>query len=76
MSTPKSLRLDRDIEKDVEQYLKKNKSIRFPQLVNLALRRFMSEKQTIVLEPASDEEAMQTAKAAFDEHRDAMDRLK
>jgi len=36
----------------------------------------MSEKQTIVLEPASDEETMKAAKAAFDEHRDAMDRLK
>jgi len=76
MSVPTSIRLEKGIEKQVEQYLTKNASLKFPQLVNMALKQFMSEPRTITLEPAATDEVMATAKQAFKKHKDAMDRLK
>ena len=76
MSLPTSVRLEKNVQKQVEVYLKKNAPLKFPQLVNMAILEFISQPRTITLEPASMEEVMSAAKQAFKKHKDAMDRLK
>jgi hypothetical protein len=75
MGAPKSVRFDDELEKKVEKYLESN-GIKFAQLVNLAVAKFISEPQTIQLAPVKSEEFMATARKAFGKHKNAMDKLK
>lgn len=75
MGLPKTVRLDNDLEKKVERYLKSN-DIKFPQLINLAIEKFISEPQTIQLVPVKTADFMKVAEKAFKKHKDAMDKLK
>ncbi len=50
MGLPQTVRFDDDLEKRVKKYLVQNK-IKFPQLVRLALEKFISEPQTLTFMP-------------------------
>jgi len=75
MAMPKSVRLDDELEIQVEDYLKKNK-IKLSQLINMSVRKFIAEPQTITLIPANTEEVLKDAESVYQEHQDAMDKLK
>lgn len=75
MGIPKTVRFDDELEKKVEQYLESN-GIKFAQMVNMAVAKFITEPQTIQLAPVKTEDFMATAKKAFKKHKNAMDKLK
>lgn len=75
MGVPKTIRFEPKLETKVRQYLKKNK-IKFSQLVNMAVDKFISEPQTITLVPAETKNFMETVDEVYEEHKHAMDKLK
>lgn len=75
MGLPKTIRFDDDLEKKVEEYLEAN-GIKFVQLVNMAVAKFITEPQTIQLAPVDTNDFMATAQKAFKKHKDTMDKLK
>ena len=75
MGLPKSIRLDDELEKEIETYMNQNE-IRFPQLVTLALKKFISEPHTIELRPVDDKKWSETLEKSFKKHKNAMDKLK
>ena len=74
-SKPKSIRLDEDLDKAVEQWTALNK-MDFSKLVEMALKEFIFSKQTIELEPVSMDEAMAAADRVMVRHKRAIDELK
>lgn len=75
MGLPKTVRFEQDLEKKVEQYMDAN-GIKFAQLVNMAVEKFISEPQTIKLIPVSTADFEKAAHKAFKKHKNAMDKLK
>jgi antitoxin component of RelBE/YafQ-DinJ toxin-antitoxin module len=75
MGLPKTIRLDDELESEIENYINQN-DIKFPQLVNLALRKFISERQTIELRPVDDKKWSESVERSFKTHKKAMDKLK
>ena len=75
MGIPKTVRLKDEIAEKVEAYLRRN-ALSFPDLVNLAVEKFISEPQTIELVPVNDDDFLKEAKKVFKKHKHAMDRLK
>jgi hypothetical protein len=75
MGLPKTVRFDEELEQKVEQYLESN-GVKFSQLVNMAVEKFISEPQTIHLAPVKKEAFTEQAKKAFKKHKGAMDKLK
>ncbi len=75
MGLPKTVRLEEELEEKLEKYLEAN-GIKFSQLVNLAVSKFISEPQTIQLAPVATDEFMKVASKAFQKHKKAMDKLK
>ena len=75
MGLPKTVRFDEELEHTVEEYLEAN-GVKFSQLVNMAVSKFISEPQTIHLAPVRKEAFTDQAKKAFKKHKDAMDKLK
>ncbi len=64
-----------DLEHKVEEYLEAN-GVKFSQLVNMAVAKFISEPQTIHLAPVNTKAFAVQAKKAFKKHKDTMDKLK
>ncbi len=75
MGLPRTIRIDDELESELQAYLKKNR-MKFPQLVKLALKKFISEPQTITFEPVDKDEFLNVAEKAYKKHEKAMDRLK
>ena len=75
MGLPKTIRLDDEIESKVEEYLDKN-GIKFSQLINNAVEKYISEPQTIELVPIEASKWEKTVGKAFKKHKHAMDKLK
>jgi hypothetical protein len=75
MGLPKTVRFEDELEQKVEEYLDAN-GVKFSQLVNLAVAKFISEPQTIQLAPVKTEAFLDHAKKAFKKHKNAMDKLK
>ena len=75
MGLPKTVRFDDELETKVEKYLDKN-DIKFAQLVNIAVEKFISEPQYIELQPIEDKKWETTIKKSLKKHRGAMDKLK
>ena len=75
MGIPKTVRFDDDVEKQLEKYLEAN-GIKFSQLVNLAVKKFISEPQAIQLAPVDTKDFLSAASKAFKKHKNAMDKLK
>jgi hypothetical protein len=75
MGIPKSIRLDAELEIEVESYMNQNK-IKFPQLINMALQKFISESHTIQLHPVDNKKWSDSVEQSFKKHKKAMDKLK
>lgn len=75
MGLPKTVRFDDELEKKMEEYLEAN-GLKFSQLINMAVAKFISEPQTIQLAPVETKDFMEAATKAFKKHRNAMDKLK
>ena len=75
MGLPNTVRFEDELEEKVEKYLEAN-GLKFSQLVNLAVSKFISEPQTIQLAPVDQKEFLATASKAFKKHKNAMDKLK
>ena len=75
MSLPKSVRFDDELETLVEEYLKQN-NIKFAQLIQLAIVKFISEQQSIELKPIASKKWKNATEKAYQKHKDAMDKLK
>jgi len=75
MGLPKTVRFDNELEQKVEEYLEAN-GIKFAQLVNMAVEKFITEPQTITLAPVDTKEFLSVAKKGFKKHKNAMDKLK
>jgi len=63
------------LEEKVEKYLEAN-GIKFAQLVNMAVSKFISKPQTIQLAPVVTKDFLVTAQKASKKHKNAMDKLK
>lgn len=75
MGLPKSVRFEDELEQKVEKYLEAN-GLKFAQLVNLAVAKFISEPQSIQLAPVDSKDFLVSATKAFKKHKKAMDKLK
>lgn len=75
MGLPKTVRFEDALETKVEKYIEAN-GIKFSQLVNMAVTKFISEPQSIELSPVNTDEFMKTATKAFGKHKNAMEKLK
>ena len=75
MGLPKTIRFDDTLEQKIETYIQKNR-IKFSQLINMAVAKFISEPQSIDLVPVVTKDFMESAKKAFRKHKNAMDKLK
>lgn len=75
MGLPKTVRFEEALEEKVKKYLDAN-GIKFSQLVNMAVSKFISEPQTIQLALVNTVEFMKSATKAFTKHKNAMDKLK
>ena len=75
MGLPKTVRFEETLERKVEEYLEKN-HIKFAQLINMAVEKFISEPQSIELAPIDSKKWEQTVTKAFKKHKHAMDKLK
>lgn len=64
MGLPKTVRLEEELEHKVEEYLEAN-GVKFSQLMNMAVAKFISEPQTIHLSPVKTEAFSEQAKKAF-----------
>lgn len=74
-----SIRLDKDLESNVTQWLAQNPGIHFSRLINLAVRRFITEPQTlkpITLVTAKTTPVKQSMKKMVKQHQDMLDKLK
>ena len=75
MGLPKTVRFEETLEAKVEEYLEKN-HIKFAQLINMAVEKFICEPQSIELSPIDSKKWDQTLAKAFKKHKHAMDKLK
>ena len=75
MGLPKTIRLKDEVEQKVETYMEIN-GVRFSDLINNALDKYISEPQTIVLQPVDSKKFLEKAKGALKKHKHAMDKLK
>jgi hypothetical protein len=75
MGLPKTVRFEEDLEHKVEEYLEAN-GVKFSQLVNMAVAKFISEPQTIHLAPVHTKAFAEQATKALKKHKNAMDKLK
>lgn len=75
MGVPKSIRLREELEVKIENYMEIN-GIRFAELINNALEKYISEAQTITLKPIDSKEFMDIAKKMTKKHRHALNKLK
>ncbi|MBL6989629.1 MAG: hypothetical protein ISR65_07620 [Bacteriovoracaceae bacterium] len=76
MSKARTIRFTEQIDALVDEYTNKN-GLKLNQLVNIAVKKFISEPNAIELEPvdAKDSEWEAKMKKAFSKHRKAMDEL-
>lgn len=75
MGLPKTVRFEEELEEKVERYLENNE-IKFSQLINMAVEKFISQPQTIELKPVDTQEFIRSARKAYKKHKGAMDKLK
>lgn len=74
-----SVRLDNDLEPNVTKWLSKNPGIHLSRLVNLAVRRFITEPQIlepVTLETAKIGKVKQSMKKMMSQHQNMLDKLK
>lgn len=76
MSKARTVRFEEELDKMVDQFTNTN-GLKLNQLVNLAVKKYITEPNVIELEPveASDEQWTKNMKKSFSKHRKAMDEL-
>lgn len=78
MKKQRTVRFDDNLDSLVDQFTKKN-DLKFNQFITLAAKKFISERNTIELEPvtieASDSAWDEAMKSSFSEHKKAMDEM-
>ena len=76
MSKARTIRFNEQLDSIVDEYTNKN-GLKLNQLVNIAVKKYISEPNTIELIPVdiSDDEWDHKMKKAFSKHRKAMDEL-
>lgn len=76
MAKARTVRFEEELDKMVDQFTDKN-GLKLNQLVNLAVKKYITEPNTIELKPvhASDEEWNNKMKKSFAKNRKAMDEL-
>lgn len=77
-TSPRTVRLDEELDSSVQQWLEVNKraGVDFSTLVNFAVKEFIAKPQAIAFEPVSLDKGVKTAKAAMKRHRKAINELK
>lgn len=75
MGLPKSIRLKETLEEKIESYMEIN-GIKFADLINNALEKYIAEPQTITLKPIDSAEFLNLAKKAIKKHKHAIEKLK
>lgn len=76
MSKPRTVRLEEWLDPEVENYMEENNLNNFNQLVNLALKDFITNPQTIELKPIAKSKWTKQMKKAYAKSKKAMDELK
>jgi len=76
MSKPRTVRLEDWLGPEVDNYMEKNDLNNFNQLVNLALKEFITNPQTIELKPIAKSKWSKQMKKAYSKNKKAMDELK
>lgn len=76
MSKARTVRFEEELDRMVDQFTDIN-GLKVNQLVNLAVRKYITEPNSIELEPVdtSDEQWTKNMKKSFSKHRKSMDEL-
>ena len=74
MGIPKTVRFNEELMLRVEEYLQRNK-IKFSQLIQMAITKFISKRQAIELVPVSSKKWKETMVKVYKKHKHAMDKL-
>lgn len=76
MSKARTIRFEEYLDKMVDQFTLTN-GLKLNQLVNLAVKKYITEPNSIELKPveASDEEWTESMKKSFSKHKKAMGEL-
>lgn len=76
MSKARTIRFNEQLDSLVDEYTEKN-GLKINQLVNIAVKKYISEPNSIDLEPveAKDKEWSKAMKKAFKKNKKAMDEL-
>lgn len=76
MSKARTIRFNEQLDAMVDEYTHKN-GLKLNQLVNIAVKKYISEPNTIELEPVdtNDGEWEANMKKVFSKHKKAMDEL-
>lgn len=76
MSKARTIRFNEQLDSLVDEYTEKN-GLKINQLVNIAVKKYISEPNSIELEPveAKDKEWSKAMKKAFKKNKKAMDEL-
>ena len=75
-SIVKSIRIKKDLEKKVNEFLENNPSLSLTQLTALALEKFISEPNSIELVPISTDELSTRVSDLLIKHKSTFDKLK
>ena len=75
MGIPKTVRFNEELRLRVEEYLHRNR-IKFSQLIQMAITKFISERQAIELIPVSSKKWKETMIKAYKKPKHALAKLK
>ena len=74
-----SLRIDSDLDGPVKDWLKQNPGYNLSRLINLAVRKYITQKQElkpVKVLAASNDQADQSIDQMMQQHQDMLDKLK
>lgn len=75
MTKAKTIRFEENLESRMAEYAETN-DIKLNKLVNMAVEKYISEPQTITLEPISNSDWESSMTTSFIKNKKAMDELK
>ena len=74
-----SLRIDKDLDGPVKDWLKQNPGYNLSRLINLAVRKYITQKQElkpVQVQAASNDKVDQSIDLIMQQHQDMLDKLK
>jgi hypothetical protein len=75
-SVTKSVRVKKDLENKVNEFLEKNPTLSFSQLIALAVEKYISEPNSIELVPIKPEELERSVNKILKDYKPTLDKLK